>query len=517
MRAKHFFLNLMNLYEYFIQNLEENPDSIAVKRLEKPDLTYRELNQQAKRVSAWLDEKGIEEGERIAVYMMDTPAYISIVLGIWRAGAIATPMNIMLGMEELEYILKDVRPTAMFYSPFLAENAEKLIEKVDSIDYSLLAESDGEFNTDKFPNPKGAPEIVVRFDSDTAIVMHTSGTTGEPKGVVQTHRNIGAQIDSGVNRFGLNSSDVSLTPVPLFHVGGLHGAVLMALFNGASVAIQPGWDAEKWAQYVEECEVTYTGLIPTMMVDVLNTEEVESYDTSSLRLVVVGGSPGSESLLEEFRERFDVKLSDYYGQTENSGVSIAHGSVYDMKPNTTGKPMPTVEAKIIDIETGEDLPPGEAGELLLRGDIITPQYWERPDKNSELFTDDWLHTEDVFKKDEEGFFSFVERRDDMILSGGEKIPPRKVEDVLQQMPEIEEVAVIGTPHERYGETVTAVIIRSDEDLSEEDVYEFCEDRDDFASYMKPRRVFFVEEFPLTGSLKVDKVSLTERIESKIKE
>ncbi len=507
----------MNLYEYFIQNLTENPEAPAVKRLEKPNLTYRDLNQQAKSVAGWLDEKGIGKDDRIAIYMMDTPAYISIILGAWRIGAIATPMNLLLDMEELEYILNDVRPSAMFYSPFLAENAEKLLENVDEVNHSILADSDGKFNAEAFPSPEVAPEIVTRFDSDTAIVMHTSGTTGIPKGVVQTHRNIGAQVESGVNRFGITSSEVSLTPVPLFHVGGFHGATLMALFNGGSVAIQPGWDAEKWAQYVEECEVTYTGLIPTMMVDVLNTEEVKSYDTSSLRLVVVGGSPASESLLEEFRERFDVKLSDYYGQTENSGVSIAHGVVYDMKPNTTGKPMPTVEAKIVNLETGEELPPNEPGELLLRGDIITPRYWERPEKNEELFTEGWLHTEDVFKKDEDGIFSFVERKDDIILSGGEKVPPRRVEDILQEMPEIKDVAVIGTPHDRYGETVTAVIISSEENLAEEDVYEFSEKREDLAGYMKPRRIFFVEEFPLTGSMKVDKITLTEQIEKKIEE
>ncbi len=507
----------MNLYNIFARKLIENPEACAVKRLEKPNLTYKEIDQRAQSVAGWLDEKGIEEGERIAVYMMDSPSFISAILGIWRAGAIVTPLNIMLGMEDLEYILNDARPSAMLYSPFLAENAEKLLEKIDTIDHSILAESDAEFNSEEFPDPDRAPEIATRLDSDAAIVMHTSGTTGIPKGVIQTHRNIGSQVHGEADLFDLTSSDVFINPIPLFHVAGFHCAALLALFYDVPLIIQRGWDAEEWAQCVEEFGATYAGLISTMMVDILNTDEVESYDTSSLRMTIVGGSPPAESFLEEFREKFDVELANMYGQTENAGASITHGSFYERKPGSTGKPMATVEAKIVDLETGEDLPPGEAGELLLRGDNVTPGYWEKPEKNEKLFTEDWLHTEDVFKKDEDGIFHFVERKDDMILSGGEKVPARKVEDILVKMSEIEDVAVVGTKHDRYGETVTAAVIRADENLTEEDVYEFCKDREDLASYMKPRRVFFVEEFPKTGSMKVDKVELTERIKKKMEE
>jgi long-chain acyl-CoA synthetase len=246
-----------------------------------------------------------------------------------------------------------------------------------------------------------------------------------------------------------------------------------------------------------------------MMVDVLETDGVGAYDTASLRMCFFGGSPAPEPLIEEFEATFGLDMTNYYGQTENAGVSVTLSPDEELPAGALGKLTPAVRGKVVDTETGAQVDPGEQGELLLRGDIITPGYWQRPERNEALFTDGWLHTEDIVRQDDDGFLYYVDRKDDIIHSGGEKVPPSKVEDVLQDLSGVEAVAVFGTAHDRLGEAVTAAIIGPS--LTEEDVRQFCESRADLPGYMKPRRIVFVEEFPRTGSQKVDKVALAERI------
>lgn len=500
----------MNLYEYVEHHVRTTPEAPAIKQVDGSNVTYQDLHNRSKRVASWISTKGIDEGERIAVYMPDCPAYVPLILGAWRAGCVATPLNTRFGTDDLVFVLNDVRPRVLFTNSSFESKATTLQDQVDSLDHVLKVDGNDSFRT--FPEADQAPKTVTRLDSEPAIVMHTSGTTGMPKGVIQTHRNIGAQVDAGIHIFGYGPDDTSLASTPLFHVGGFHGATLMPLFAGGSMAILPEWDAEAWARAVEATEATDTGLVPTMMVDVLETEAVDDYDTSSLERCTYGGSPAPQSLLDEFEETFGVKLANYYGQTENSGVSVTHVPEDDPPAGALGKPIPAVEAKIVD-DDGKELPVGEPGELLLRGDTITPGYWERPERNEALFTDGWLHTEDTVRRNENGYLFYIDRKDDIIHSGGEKVPPSKVEDVLQNAPDVEAVAVFGTDHRRLGEAVTAAVIPSDESLTEAEIESFCDESADLPGYMKPRRIVFVEEFPRTGSQKIDKVTLAERVDS----
>jgi acyl-CoA synthetase (AMP-forming)/AMP-acid ligase II len=176
-----------------------------------------------------------------------------------------------------------------------------------------------------------------------------------------------------------------------------------------------------------------------------------------------------------------------------------------------GRPAPSVEAKVVDLESPKEVEAGEAGELLLRGDNITPGYWERSELNEDSFTDGWLHTDDVVRRDQEGYYYYVDRVDDMILSGGEKVSPSSVESILQTMPGVDAVAVFDTPHDRLGETVTAAVIPSDQSLTGEDIKNYCAESDELADYKQPRRVSLVDRFPRTGSQKIDKRALSEQI------
>lgn len=500
----------MNLCEYLARQVERRPDAPAIERPGQggDPITYGELERRAGRVAAWLDEHGIGEGDRVAVYMPNCPAYVPLVFGIWHVGAVASPLNTRFGVDDLAFVLDDIRPTVLFTSGAFADATDELAARVESLAHVVEVDHDGAFA--EFPAAE-PPARVKRLDEDTAIIMHTSGTTGDPKGVVQTHRNIGAQVDSGITIFGLGSDDTALVAMPLFHVGGLHGSVLMSLFSGGSIAIMPEWNAEECIRAIEDVGATYTGLVPTMMVDALDTDAVEECDTSTLRVCFFGGAPAPEPLLEEFREAFGVQLTNYYGQTENAGVSVTLDPETELPAGALGKLTPAVRGSVVDIDTGEEVESGERGELLLRGDIITPGYWERPERNEALFTDGWLHTEDIVRQDEDGFLYYVDRKDDIIHSGGEKVPPSRVENVLQDMDGVEAVAVFGSEHERWGQTVTAAIVG--DDLTEADVEAFCDAREDLPGYMKPRRVVFVDEFPRTGSQKIDKVALASQVES----
>ena len=506
----------MNIYESYLQRVRDHGEEPAIVDPAGADISFAETNTAAKRITAWLTNRGIEIDDRVAIYLPDCHEYIPSVLGVLRKGAVAVPVNTRLSPEELQYVLNDVRPRALI-APSMDDTVDSLVKETETLTSGdcLSIRPNQWFKNEELPKSHTAPPPTTRLDSNPAFVMHTSGTTGKPKGVIQTHRNVAAQVAGGISKFQLTSTDIGLATVPLFHVGGFHEIVLMTLFAGGAVAIQSSWDPVEWANLVETTGATWSGLIPTMIIDILDSKEALDRDTSSLRFCIYGGSATPESVLKDFEDRTEVGMMiDNYGQTENSGVSVTYSLDDERRPGAMGTFVPVVEGRVVDLETGEELPPGQEGELLLRGDSITPGYWERPKANEELFTDGWLHTEDVVQMDKDGYLYYVDRVDDMILSGGEKVSPSEVEDVLQEHPNVSAVAVLGTSHERFGKAVTAVIIPQDDSLTTEDVKAFCDERDDLAGYKKPRRVVFVEDFPQTGSHKVDKDQLVEQLAQK---
>lgn len=507
----------MNLYEAFAEHVAARPEEPAVLDPDGQDLTYRDLDRQARTVHAYLDGR-TEEGDLVAVYMMDSPTYVACVLGAWRAGCVVTPVNYRFGLDEVTFVLEDVRPWVLFADDVFANNATEAADRVAALEAVVRAHEGGSFAGDALGAPGDAPEAVGRFDDDPAIVMHTSGTTGQPKGVVQTHRGVGAQIDAGVRTFGVTADDVAVVSVPLFHVGGLHGATLMGLTTGGAVAIQPAWDAAGWARLVEATDATISGLVPAMLVDVLNTDGTRDRDAGSLRLCFYGGSPTPEPVVREFGEAFGVDaMLDYYGQTEVCGLAVSYRTDEERAPGAMGHAVPGLEARVVDLDSGEPVPTGDQGELLLRGDSVMAGYWERPERNEATFTaaDDggppWLHTDDVVARGEDGLLRYVDRVDDIIHSGGEKVSPARVENVVQELDGVEAVAVLGIPDDRLGEAVTAAVVPADESLSAADVSAHCETSEGLAGYEEPREVVLVESFPRTGSQKVDKVALAERL------
>ena len=272
--------------------------------------------------------------------------------------------------------------------------------------------------------------------------------------------------------------------------------------------MMPRWDAMTFLENVKKWKVTWSLLVGTMMVDLVNLD-VKSFDVSSLRFCGVGGSPIPPALYDKFEEKYGVKMLELYGQTENSGLSVTYSIKERRRPLSMGKALGrAVKMKIVNFE-GEEVKPGEIGELLLKGDIITPGYLNLPEVNKKKFEDGWIHTGDMVRIDENGYLYFAERTDDLIITGGENVYPREVEEVIYQHPAVAEVAVIGLPHERWGEEITAVIVPRKE-VAKEEIIEFCKNSGKLARYKCPRRVEFVEELPKTASRKISKAVLRKR-------
>ncbi|MFT4885200.1 MAG: acyl-CoA synthetase (AMP-forming)/AMP-acid ligase II, partial [Natronomonas sp.] len=305
----------MNLYERFARQARARPERPAVVGPDGDDITYRELQERAAAVAAFLDDR-TDPDDRVAALMLDNPTVLAVALGAWRAGCTFTPVNYRFGPDEVAHVLADVDPEVVIHDAVFASTATDAAERSGYGD-ALVAGHAGGFEADVFGNPNEAPEPATRLDGEPAIVMHTSGTTGDPKGVVQTHRNVGAQVDAGIATYDVTAEDTAVVSVPLFHVGGFHGATLMGLFTGGSVVIHPAWGAAEWARLVEATDATITGLVPAMMVDALDSDAAREHDTSSLRMCFYGGSPATETTLEAFGEAFRVdELLNYYGQTE---------------------------------------------------------------------------------------------------------------------------------------------------------------------------------------------------------
>jgi len=506
----------MNVYKEFARRVRETPSSTAIVRPDASDLSFRDIDERAKQVAAWLDSRGYGADDRIAVYLPDRPPYLPVLLGIWRAGCVATPVNTRFGMDELDYTLNDVRPSALLTSNAYDGDTSSIVERVATLsrDDVLEIERDGELAADLLPPAEVAPTPAKKLDEDILEIMYTSGSTGRPKGVIHTHRNLSAQLSAEIDLFGHATGTTSIVPLPLFHVGGLQGIALPSLFAGGSILVQEEWDPVRWAELVETTGATFAGFIPTLIVDLVNSEEARSHDTSSLDLCFYGGAPAAKTVLEEFKEAFDVDaLMNYYGQTEVTGLSVTTSPDLSPEPGLIGTATPAVRTRVVDLESRRDARPGEPGELLVKGDVVTPGYWNRSDVNQAYFTDGWLHTDDVVREDEDGYLHYVDRADDMIITGGENVAPSAVENALSGMPDIDAVAVLGTPHERWGEAVTAVIVPATNELTEGDVLTFWEENIDLAGYQKPRNIFFVDEFPRTASQKIDKNTLAGRVTS----
>lgn len=499
----------MNVLTSLRRVADRRPDRTALSHL-GTDLSYGELFDQAARFGAFLMSEGVAPGQRVGIYMHNQREWIAALLGIWQAGAVAVPFNYLFHPSALHHAAEDSAAT-WIVTP--AADVTKLRDAVDGLPVaeriiSVGAADGAAISFESAIATAPASTIVPRMDDDDALLMYTSGSTGKPKGVRQTHRNTTAVCEAIIDVWSLTPEDHALVCTPLFHVGGLQLLSLPLLLAGGRITLRR-WQVKEWLDDVVALRPTVAALVPAMMFDIINFLGADRVPLESIRVCAIGGSALPKSKLKALTDATGIVGVNIYGQTEQSGLSITEPLDQPRREGSLGKPLDQIVRTRIVPEGGtREAAPGEVGELWVRGDAVTPGYWQLPGTNREKITPDgWFRTSDLVRADVDGYLYFVDRTDDMIISGGENVYPQMVETHLAACPLINEVAVIGTPHERLGQQVTAVVVPHDRSVTAEDISAFCQSDPNLRGLQRPRRIEIVESIPRTATNKVDRPAL----------
>lgn len=505
----------MNLASTFAHVAAERADKVAFQDADGT-LTYGQLDELSSRVASFLVERDVAPGDRVGIYNGNSSRYLVVAFGIWKAGAILVPFNVAIPQGPLRHAAEDSGVRMIFADPAgvtrLASDLAGLavVDSLVDLGASGTATAPANATYDEAVSSKPIDRIVPRMDGDNALLMYTSGSTGKPKGVQQTHRNTTAVIEAEIDAWNLDDTERAVICTPFFHVGGMQLTTLPILFSGAFMYALPRWNAKAWRDIAVEIDATFTALVPTMVVDVANQLGENPITLSSMKVCAIGGSVLPTGPVERFMNATGiVNAVNIYGQTEQSGLSICERPGEQARPYALGRPLEQIlQWRLTDPGSDDILEDGpRLGELQVRGDAVTPGYWNLPETTETKFVDGWFRTGDLVRVDADGVMHYVERIDEMIISGGENIYPQLIENHLASDPDVAEVAVIGTFHERWMQQVTAIIVRRTDSVTTEDILAYCAGHPDLQGLQKPRRIEFVDALPRTGNNKIDRPQL----------
>jgi fatty-acyl-CoA synthase len=475
--------------------------------------TYREFNKRANRLAnGWRDKWGIQKGDRVGILARNRSEYLEALFAAAKIGAILVPINIRLAGPELSYIINDSEPVGILLAEEYVDPILEIKHNTSKMNYLLL---DGSASQDMMPYEdflKSSDDRVPQLQApvtldDPQIILYTSGTTGYPKGSIQTHGNILFNSINAILSLDIISSDIFLCGLPMFHTGGLHVQTTPTLHAGGTIVIMRSFDAGEALKLIHEGKVNTVFFVYTMWQFMCEHEDFHTTDFSGLRMAWSGGGPCPLPVLEAFQDK-GVPLSQGYGLTEagpDATILLAEDSI--RKLGSIGKSAFHNSIRIVD-DNGIEVSQGEVGEILLRGPTVTPGYWNKPEATAESLKRGWFHTGDLAFMDEEGYYFIVDRKKDMIISGGENIYPAEIEKVIYQHPKVAKVAVVGVPHERWGEVGHAVVCpKTGEKITEEEIINFLLDK--LARFKIPKSVSFMDELPQSPSGKILKRVLKE--------
>ena len=485
-----------NLAQLLTQTASEHGDRPALK-LDDAVVTYQMLDEGAARVAGLLQARGLQPGDRVGIMLPNVPYFGLAYYGVLRAGGVVVPMNVLLKAREVKFYLSDSGAKHVFAWHDFLTDAEPGAQEAGT---EVIAVRPGEFERLLAQTPRQA-EDVPREESDTAVILYTSGTTGTPKGAELTHFNMLANcFHGGTELVDVSERDVVLGALPLFHSFGQTCCLNTAVRVGACLTMIPRFDPGKALEIIERDRVTLFDGVPTMYHALLNHPERERYDISCLRLCVSGGSAMPVEVLRSFEKAFGCVILEGYGLSETSPVASFNQRGRERKPGSIGTPIPGVEMKVVDDE-GNEVPGGEVGEIVIRGHNVMKGYWNHPDATAEVLKDGWLRTGDMATVDDDGYFFIVDRKKDMIIRGGYNVYPREIEEVLYEHPGVLEAAVIAVPDQALGEEVGAAVVRrGGSDADAEEIREFVKER--VAAYKYPRHIWFTDELPKGATGKV---------------
>ncbi|WP_068325230.1 long-chain-fatty-acid--CoA ligase [Janibacter terrae] len=482
---------MTNLASNLVATAQAHPDRVAIK-LDDAELTWAQLHGLAARAAGALRAAGLEPGDRVSLILPNVPAFPVLFYGTLLAGGIVVPMNPLLKAQEIEYFYTDSGAKFSFVWGDFAAEAQAGAEGT-----STRVIASGPVGPSEEDLPAGEPIAtpVERAGDDTAVILYTSGTTGRPKGAELTHDNLDLNAKrSAEDIIGIRPDDVIMGCLPLFHVFGLTCGLNTAVRQGATLTLIPRFDPGKALEVIERDRVTIFEGVPTMYGAMLHHPAVQDTDKSSLRTCVSGGSSLPGETLREFEETFGVQLLEGYGLSETSPVASFNMLDQPTRPGTIGRAIPGCEMKLIGTD-GQDVGPGEGvGEIAIRGDNIMKGYWGKPEATAEAIPDGWFRSGDIASVDEDGYYTIVDRKKDLIIRGGMNIYPREVEEVLYTHPDVLECAVVGVPHPELGEDVgAAVSLREGASGDTEEIKQYVKDR--IAAYKYPRTIWILDELP----------------------
>ncbi|BBG04282.1 long-chain-fatty-acid--CoA ligase [Pseudonocardia saturnea] len=471
--------------------------------------TYRELDARVDRLAGVLAGRGIGAGDRVAVLGLNSIEVVESWLAVLRLGAIAVPVNFRLAPDEIRYVLDDSGSSLVVADPALAPAVEKARAGAPSVGSVITF---GEEYEALLADGPDLPEVPAVSDEAPAYIMYTSGTTGFPKGAVLTHRNLYLHAFCSMATLGLTGDDrVWMSAAPLFHIAGLSG-MLPVLITGGKVVIPPsgGFDPVQTVRTLVDEGVTSCFMVPAQWQAVCAVD-LAAHDLSRLRRISWGAAPASTTLLRTMIDAFpQAEVCTAFGQTECSPVTTnLRGEDAIRKIGSIGTPMVGVEVRIVD-EDMNDVLPGEVGEIVYRSPMVMTGYWNKPAETAEAFRGGWFHSGDLVRADPDGYLYVVDRKKDMIISGGENIYCAEVENVLAGHPKIAEVALIGVPDPKWGETPLAVVAPRDpaDPPTEAEIEAYARER--LAAYKRPRHLQLVDSLPRNPSGKVLKTVLRDR-------
>ncbi|BAC14173.1 long-chain fatty-acid-CoA ligase [Oceanobacillus iheyensis HTE831] len=503
--------------------------------------TYKEFNQLCEKVARGIMALSIDKGEHVAVWGTNTPEWLTLQYATGKMGAVLVTVNTSYRANELEYLLKQSDSTTIF----LIENYRdhSYIDTLYEICPELHESIPGELNAERLPSLKNVvimgekrypgafhwndiidkaeeisrEELIFQSQNldpnDVINMQYTSGTTGFPKGVMLTHRNLTNNGFNIANCMKLTAEDRLCIPVPFFHCFGCVIGTLAAVSVGATMIPIQEFEPEQVLKTVEQESVTALHGVPTMFIAELNHPNFERYNLSSLRTGVMAGSNCPVEVMKNVMNKMNMsEITICYGQTESSPVitQTRANDPIELRVESVGKALPNVEVKIIDPATNEELPHYTQGELCTRGYHVMKGYYKNPEATQRTIDEDgWLHTGDLAIMDDNGYCKITGRLKDMIIRGGENIYPREIEELLYKHPKILDAQVVGVPDEKFGEEVHAwIILKEGEISSSDEIKQFCNGQ--ISKYKIPKHIFITDAYPMTASGKIQKFKLREK-------
>ena len=479
--------------------------------------TYAEFNRRCNRVANALTDMGVAPGDRIGILLMNSAEFVETFFAIAKIGAVVVPLNWRLVPDELEFILKDSGTTVLVFGTEFRANVDELHARHDRTDIRHWVHVGGHadaYSIDYVAWTAGASHhepVHVGADDDLVFIMYTSGTTGLPKGVMHTHATVMWALLTIAATADIRFKDRYLVSLPIFHVGAL-SPVLAGVYRGSTLVLQRAFDPRAvWQLFTDE-HITSTLLVPAMLQFMLPAYDASAHDVSSLRWVMSGAAPVPVTLIKAY-EGLGVEIHQVYGLTESGGPACLIGPDDALThAGSAGKAFFHTDVEVIR-EDGSRCEPGEPGEVVVRGGNVMTGYWNRPDATAETVRDGWLHTGDVATMDEEGFVTIMDRVKDMLISGGENVYPAELENVVLGNPKVADVAVIGIPSARWGESALAVVVKRDESLTAAEVVEWCKGK--LAPFKMIKSVEFVTEIPRNPSGKALKRELRQQFQTPV--